>query len=76
MSAEKNSKQIQNSTLNLSFDALFKWHDPQVSVISDQENHAGVQAKKLNCINEFADSGQNTTFDLINLASSKMAVPT
>ena len=43
---------------------------------SDQENHAGVQAKKWNCINEFADSGQNTTFDLINLASSKMAVPT
>ena len=32
MSAEKEIKtKIQNSTLNWSFDALLKWHDPHIS---------------------------------------------
>ena len=41
------------------FDALAKCHDPHINVFSDQENHAGVQANEWNCINKFADSGQN-----------------
>ena len=31
MLAEKRIEAIQNSTLNLSFDALLKWHDPHIS---------------------------------------------